>query len=115
MKILLLTLWLLTFSISASLAGTIEEAGIAGLKCEVWRVDPGAGAIEDRIRCSFSTYDAEGSTVRRSVSTTLEYLTATEIGEIQGCIATAFDSIYGREGFPVPTPRPTPGPTPEAP
>lgn len=109
MRNLLLTIVAsLLFSAMAH-AATIEESGIAGLRCEVWRQDSGAGTIDDRIRCTYSTFDESGATVRRAVSTTLSFLTAAEVLEVQGCIETAFASIYSREALPVPTPRPTPG------
>ena len=93
-------------------AATINEVGIANLNCTVRRIDDGLGAISDRIVCRYSTYDSEGATVRRSVSRTLSNLTMDEAVKIGECVQIAWDSIYGREGFPLPTPRPTPEPTP---
>ena len=112
MKTFILSAVIFIVASSVSYAAMIEEVGIAGLRCEVWRVDSGVGSIDDRIRCTYSTYDADGVTVRRAVSTTLQYLTPEESQSIQACIETAFSSIYTRGGFPVPTPRPTPDPTP---
>jgi hypothetical protein len=92
--------------------GTIDEVGIADLNCTVRRVDDGLGVISDRILCRYSTYDSSGATVRRGVSRTLSNLTMDEAAKIQECVQVAWGSIYGREGFPLPTPRPTPQPTP---
>lgn len=92
--------------------GTIDEVGIADLNCIVRRVDNSLGAISDRIVCRYSTYDSSGATVRRSVSRTLSNLTMDEAVKIGECVQIAWESIYSREGFPLPTPRPTPQPTP---
>lgn len=93
-------------------SGTIEEVGIADLNCIVRRVDNGLGAISDRIVCRYSTYDSSGATVRRSVSRTLSNLTMEQAETIGECVQIAWESIYSREGFPLPTPRPAPEPTP---
>jgi hypothetical protein len=109
----IITLTLAAMLALPALAGAIEEAGISGLVCRVWRSDTGTGSIEDRVRCVYSTHSPDGVTVRRGVTTSLPGLNAAEQAEIAGCIETVWAEIYSVNGFPQPTPRPSPGPTPE--
>lgn len=96
----------------AANAATIEEAGLSDVQCEITRIDNGAGSIEDRIICRFNTVSADGTVVRRGVSTGLGNLSEAEGAGVTTCVAMAWQAIYSGEGFPVPTPRPAPIPVP---